>query len=437
MKNKIEDIRDKNYIKVGSSEEFFEHKSEDADRCCRESLKKIIEPWLSAALQTDHFSLLIGSGFTTAICQTASVDSSSMGTSHFGNYDEIINEYAEKNALRLGRGKANIEDQIRTAISLLQGYEIEGRKEEAKELGACIDIVLSDFAKSILSSEYNLLNALKSQDNQAAIKAVTLLKSFLLTFASRNATRERTHIFTTNYDRMIEYGCDIAGIKILDRFWGKIVPQFEEGPSGIDYYYRTLDAKNEFRFADGVIRYTKIHGSVDWYEENSVVYRDSLRFGADKIILPTGDSYKDHLMIYPNSMKSVETAFFPYAELFRDFSAAICRPNSTLFTYGYGFGDTHINKIIKEMLHSPSTHIVIIAYSVDARLEDFLKQINMAQVTLLAGKEFANLENLVNYYLPKAAIDTLTENASRLVEARKGYMEVKVGGADDNDAMVE
>lgn len=103
---------------------------------------------------------------------------------------------------------------------MLQGYEIEGRKEEAKELGACIDIVLSDFAKSILSSEYNLLNALKSQDNQAAIKAVTLLKSFLLTFASRNATRERTHIFTTNYDRMIEYGCDIAGIKILDRFWG-------------------------------------------------------------------------------------------------------------------------------------------------------------------------------------------------------------------------
>ena len=139
-------------------------------------------------------------------------------------------------------------------------------------------------------------------------------------------------------------------------------------------------------------------------------------------------------MIYPNSMKSVETAFYPYAELFRDFSSAICRPNSTLVTYGYGFGDTHINKIIKEMLHTPSTHIVIIAYSVDARLEAFLKQINMAQVTLLAGEEFASLENLVNYYLPKAAIDTLTETASKLVEARRGYVESGKGGENNNDA---
>ena len=88
------------------------------------------------------------------------------------------------------------------------------------------------------------------------------------------------------------------------------------------------------------------------------------------------------------------------------------------------------------MLHSPSTHIVIIAYSVDDRLEAFLKQINMAQVTLLAGKEFASLENLVNYYLPKAAIDTLTETASRLVEARKGYVEARNGGESDNDAAV-
>lgn len=436
MKYQIADIRGKNYIKVGASEEFFESQSEEDDFRARENLKKIIEPWLSAALQTDHLSMLIGAGFTTAVCQIASVSSSSMSTADFGAFDSKINSYADKAATRLGRGKANIEDQIRTAISLLQGYEIDGDEDNLKELGNCIDNVLSDFSDSILSSEYNLFTALKSKDNQTAQKAVAMLKSFLLTFASRNATRERTHIFTTNYDRMIEYGCDLAGIKILDRFWGKIIPQFEESPSGIDYYYRTSDVKNEFRFAEGVVRYTKIHGSVDWYEEDGIVYRDALRFGADKVHLPTGDSYKDHLMIYPNSMKSVETAFYPYAELFRDFSSAICRPNSTLFTYGYGFGDTHINKIIKEMLHSPSTHIVIIAYSVDDRLEAFLKQINMAQVTLLAGKEFASLENLVNYYLPKAAIDTLTETASRLVEARKGYVEARNGGESDNDAAV-
>lgn len=284
-----------------------------------------------------------------------------------------------------------------------------------------------------MASETNIFDKLISSNNECAINALALLQSFLFTFASRNSTRERTHIFTTNYDRFLEYGCDLAGIKILDRFWGKINPKFQESPSNIDYYYHTPDTKNEFRYAEGIVRYTKIHGSIDWYENNGVVYRDSLRFGAKKIDLPTSTNYKDHLMIYPNSMKSVETAFYPYAELFRDFSTSICKSNSTLFTYGYGYGDTHINKIIKEMLSVPSTHIVIVAYQVDERLINFLKQVNMAQVTLLAGSEFANLSNLVKFYLPKVAIDTITETASRLIDSHKGYLEVQADEEEKNE----
>ena len=51
-------------------------------------------------------------------------------------------------------------------------------------------------------------------------------------------------------------------------------------------------------------------------------------------------------MIYPNPAKDIETAYYPYADLFRDFSASLCRPNSSLITYGYGFGDDHINRVI-------------------------------------------------------------------------------------------
>ena len=138
-------------------------------------------------------------------------------------------------------------------------------------------------------------------------------------------------------------------------------------------------------------------------------------------------------MVYPNSMKSVETAFYPYAELFRDFSFAICRPNSTLFTFGYGFGDTHINKVIAEMLSIPSTHLIVMAYSVDDKIVNFLKSINMAQVTLLTGAEFGSIDSLVKYYLPKASIDRITETASRLIENRKGYTDLKkVEDMNDN-----
>ena len=67
-------------------------------------------------------------------------------------------------------------------------------------------------------------------------------------------------------------------------------------------------------------------------------------------------------MIYPNPAKDVETLNYPYAELFRDFAAAACRPNSSLVTYGYGFGDDHVNRVIKDMLTIPSTHLVIISW---------------------------------------------------------------------------
>lgn len=58
-------------------------------------------------------------------------------------------------------------------------------------------------------------------------------------------------------------------------------------------------------------------------------------------------------MIYPNAAKDRETADYPYVELFRDLAVAVCRPNSTLVTYGYGFGDEHVNRVIRDMLTIP------------------------------------------------------------------------------------
>lgn len=423
MKHTFDEIKTcKNYYKIGSFEELYD--GIDSLGGKRDILKKRIEPWLSAALQSEHMNLLIGSGLTTAVCNIAGVNSSSMNTADFGKFTSRINEYAQKEADQLNRGNANIEDQIRTALSLLHGYEINKNEGNRKSLEKQINQVLQSFSESILASETNLVKESRKPESSGKVReALLLLQSFLFTFASRNSTRDRAHIFTTNYDRFIEYGCDTAGIKVLDRFWGKIVPKLEENASSIDYYYHTSDINNEFRYAEGVVRFTKLHGSIDWYEQNGIVYRDALRFGADKIQLPNGLTYKDHLMIFPNSMKSVETAFYPYAELFRDFSTAVCRPNTTLFTYGYGFGDTHINKIIREMLNTPSTHLIISTYSFDDKLINFLRSVNMAQVSILSGPEFCGLDNLVNFYLPKASIDNITITASKLIENRKGYIE--------------
>ncbi len=362
-------------------------------------------------------SILIGTGLTQAVCQVANVSSSSMAKADFEEFDDKISEYAQTTAIKMGRDNPNIEDQIRTSFQLLEGYKILGDTKNEINLERIINDVLFKFTKSIADSEKDFINKLERNDVKAQL-ALNLLTSFLLTFSSRNATRDRLHIFTTNYDRFIEYACDNASIKIIDRFFGKIQPTYQETLPNIDYYYKTPDTKNEFRYAEGVVRYTKIHGSIDWISKNNKIIQSCIPFGCGDIASKLCDLQKN-LMIYPNSMKSIETAYYPYSQLFRDFSTAICRQNSSLVVYGYGFGDSHINKILIEMLQIPSAHLVIISYTIDDRLINFLESVNADQITLLCGPDIAALDKLVTNYLPISAIDNITERVADLMKRRE------------------
>ena len=185
----------------------------------------------------------------------------------------------------------------------------------------------------------------------------------------------------------------------------------------LDYHYNPPGIRGEPRYVEGVVRFTKLHGSIDWKFEDDQIIRIPLPFGENVNENFFADPY-DKVVIYPNSAKAIETAFFPYSELFRDFSTAICRPNSVLVTYNYGFGDSHINRIILDMLTIPSTHLVILSYDL-AKIKNFISKCNEAQLTLLIGKEIGDFEKLANYYLPKPAIDRITDRQTRLLEKRK------------------
>jgi hypothetical protein len=192
------------------------------------------------------------------------------------------------------------------------------------------------FIKTILSTERDFFSKLKADDSKA-ITAFNLLKSFILSFTSRAASRERLNIFTTNYDRFIELACDETGVLLLDRFKGKIQPIFRNTRLELDYHYNPPGIRGEPRYVEGVARITKLHGSIDWRFEDDKILKSLLPFGAADNHPEIPKRITEQVVIYPNSSKDIETAFYPYAELFRDFSSAICQPNSVLITYGYGF----------------------------------------------------------------------------------------------------
>jgi hypothetical protein len=399
-----------NILKINNEIDCFACETVDDSKI--DLLRKKIEPWLTAIFQSEHFSLLTGTGLTASLTNLAGISSQGMGRIYFDDEcKEEIREWSDKSAQELGRGQANIEDDFRTALELLQGLKILKRDTSAFETE--INSKLDNFIRAIVKTEKEFCASAKYNG------VLSILKSFLISFSSRTATRERTNIFTTNYDRFIEIGLDKAGILTIDRFVGKIKPIFRTTKLELDYHYNPPGIRGEPRYVEGVVRFIKLHGSIDWKFEDDTISKIPLEFGVEENTPLIPKNPKEFSVIYPNSSKGIDTAYFPYSELFRDFSSAVCRPNSVVVTYGYGFGDSHINRVIEDMLTLPSTHLVIISYdAASGRIQKFYEKVNPAQITLIIGKHIGSIEPLVQNYLPKAAIDRIQERLVRNLEKR-------------------
>ena len=396
----------------------------------QKTLRQRIEPWLTALVQSEHLSLLIGSGLTHAVHQMAVGKTlPGMYSVPFNIFNDQISEGARRIAKAAGRNNGNFEDQIRVASELLRGLEIISSTEaetatehaQIENLRKDLTNALKLFAASILEGEHSLASSLPEKRE----KAFNYLVSFLMSFASRSGTRERLHLFTTNYDRYIEAGADTAGLRMIDRFVGTLAPVFRASRLDVDLHYNPPGIRGEPRYLEGVARFTKLHGSVDWIDDGGVIRRMGLPFGAQDtkpFLDASGSENTDalRLMIYPNAAKDRETASYPYVELFRDFAAAICKPNSTLVCYGYSFGDEHVNRVIVDMLTIPSAHLVVIAYDdpLGRIMSTYEKLGRPAQITLMIGDHLGDLQSLVDHYLPKPAIDRTTIRMAELLKAR-------------------
>lgn len=417
-------------LRVGQTTQSLDDAPDDS---AVENYRRSIEPWLSAVFQTEHLSLLVGSGFTTGVAAAAGVGATGMEARQVEcPWASEVQAHAAQSAARCGRGQANIEDQIRAALELLNGLEIVAAQisssskdsakckskaaEDATAWKTSLHSIFKEFIASILATERGIRDA----ENERAATAHRLLISFLLSFASRAASRERLNAFTTNYDRLIEYACDLAGIRALDRFVGALTPVFRSSRVDVDLHYNPPGIRGEPRYLEGVVRLTKLHGSVDWRWDERQLRRYGIPFGAEPTHPDVIREPLDSVMIYPNPAKDIDTLYYPYAELFRDLSAAVCRPNSALVTYGYGFGDDHVNRVIKDMLTIPSTHLVIISYDhAGGRIPRFCDEVGRpAQISLLIGSHFGRLDILVDHYLPKPAIDPISWRKTELLERR-------------------
>lgn len=402
----------------------------------RSALRRRIEPWLTSLVQSDHLSLLVGSGLPTGIGVLAGAGAASMTMDEIKTCQDELGKACRQSAERAHRSEPNIEDQIRVATQLLRGLQILG-DSRAEDLDTELREILSKFANSILSGE----RALIETDSERQTIAFTTLASFLMSFASRTGSRDRLSVFTTNYDRLVEVGAELAGLHLMDRFVGSIAPIFRSSRLDVDLHYNPPGIRGEPRFVEGVVRFGKLHGSLDWIAVGDDIRRVGIPFGASSIA-PYLDApglkgvSANELMIYPNPAKDRETAEYPYVELFRDFAASIARPNSTIVTYGYSFGDEHINRVIRDALTIPSTHLVIISF--DDRLGRIAHALQTwgreSQISLLVGPDLSDIRELTRNYLPKPSIDFASRRMGDLLRQRFGPGELSHQGPNSGGA---
>lgn len=146
-------------------------------------------------------------------------------------------------------------------------------------------------------------------------------------------------IFTTNYDVLMEEALEDLEIPYYDGFVGSRRSFFD------------LRAVEDNLIPTHWSRLWKIHGSINWYQED---------VAGQKKVYRSSEIKKDasHL-IYPSHLKYEESRKMPYLALIDQLNRFIRKKSSLLILSGYSFHDQHLNDTIVNALKANPTAMVL------------------------------------------------------------------------------
>ena len=219
----------------------------------------------------------------------------------------------------------------------------------------------------------------------------TLIRKLL----TRPLNLRRANVFTLNYDTLVEQAADAAGVVLLDGFTGAQCRVFRPESYEQDLYFPTETTEGRVHRFDRVLHLHKLHGSITWTTEEPNIDNPYGVRSAD--FDPQGS---EPLLIYPTPAKYGDVLGLPYSELFRRFASSLTRPQSVLFVIGYGFGDQHVNAIIRQALAVPSFTLVIVDPEPNSEFVAELRNQGDRRVWVAEGERFGTFEGFVEKILP-------------------------------------
>lgn len=245
---------------------------------------------------------------------------------------------------------------------------------------------------------------------------------------TRPLNLKRVNVFTLNYDTLVEQAADAEGVVLLDGFVGTQRRVFRPESYEQDLYFPAETTEGRVHRFDRVLHLYKLHGSITWRAGEPTIDDP---YGVQSA--PFNPEVSEPLLIYPTPTKYGETLGLPYSELFRRFATALARPQSVLFVIGYGFGDAHVNAIIRQALAVPSFTLVIVDPAPKSEFVTELRAQKDRRVWIAEGPTLGTLAGFVEHILPDLGDEEIRKKvlATHRALAQDGRTEER--GVPDGD----
>lgn len=287
---------------------------------------------------------------------------------------------------------------------------------KGRDLALCLDHATRSLAATC---------QLPTPEKRTGITTYTTLVRKLLT---RPLNLKRVNIFTLNYDTLVEQASDSTGVVLLDGFVGTQRRVFRPESYEQDLYFPAQTTEGHVHRFDRVLHLYKLHGSITWSSHTPSI--DDPYGIRSRAFDPNG---RHPVLIYPTPAKYGETLGVPYSELFRRFASAIVRPQSVLFVVGYGFGDEHVNSIIRQALAVPSFTMVIVDPRPKSEFVNALRQQQDRRIWIAKGPTLGKIAGFVDQVLPDLRDEEIRK---RVLETHKAVEDVSISphGNECDDA---
>lgn len=338
--------------------QFFQGK----DLACnldQDEKKRHIVRFLRDQLQLKNVSFLLGSGTSSPALPLMS-----------GLYAGVKKEIEKDPTLQLSlsnkvseKAQGNLEEILGLLYARLSYYlGIEKDEDETKEYDTTQSLIEQIEGYILSQLNQNISDKCREEISQQETPFTCTIKvyeTFYRALASRSKELSRLSVFTTNNDLFNETAMDNTNTMYINGFTPGLKRYFNPSLFHHTYSKRMDSSIDKYEPVDNMVYLYKLHGSVNWVEQESVgnKFYNIVEIDATQ---SSSSAQSERVMIYPAPTKQNKSLGSPYTDIIRAFHHKLLQPNSVLFVCGYSFSDEHLNRIIYQALAANSSLNVVI-----------------------------------------------------------------------------